>query len=451
MVIMRKRILKRIILCTALLTAGFWSDFPESRAATLHKLEYPINYGCCCSPNVQEFGYFRTTWREWPNEPRPDKYFPRSIGMERIPTPEGQEQLPLPKATVMPPGQPLPEQLPGLEGGALPPPGGIPLPELPPGLESPKQLPEPGKELQGLPPEPQTPGEGFKAVPGLPEELEPPPPLEPKKTPNETEKPSEPKSSNPGAANTRRQGTSVELRLVESKNWVAPRQASLPAGREKSARLPDIQGNLGPVLPQPPANLPASGAPRDSRLPTKPQANWNAALQPGTYGERGRSSWVDSTDEDLARPARYEESVDHRAPARRDSKIVLQAYPMKADVDTPPVADGHTPPLALKGYCPVELTRYGRWREGNPRFAVVYQGQIYRFSGSKERQQFLAAPENFIPACGGRDPVVLTKEKRSLPGQVNYCAKYRGRIYLFASEATEKEFQRHPERYFLHQ
>ena len=65
--------------------ALFHADF--ARASGTYKLEYSQGWGCCCVPNVGEFGYFRTEWREWPGEIRRDKTFPRSIGMEAIPAP----------------------------------------------------------------------------------------------------------------------------------------------------------------------------------------------------------------------------------------------------------------------------------------------------------------------------------------------------------------------------
>ena len=51
-----------------------------------------------CVPNAANFGYFVTTWRQWPGERRPEQDNPISVGRELLPTPEGQEQLPLPQA-----------------------------------------------------------------------------------------------------------------------------------------------------------------------------------------------------------------------------------------------------------------------------------------------------------------------------------------------------------------
>jgi YHS domain-containing protein len=78
---------------------------------------------------------------------------------------------------------------------------------------------------------------------------------------------------------------------------------------------------------------------------------------------------------------------------------------------------------------------------------VTYQGAVYHFSGNEPRTLFLANPEQFVPANGGNDPVILANERRSMPGELNYCAAFKGRIYMFRSAATQAEFQKSPERY----
>ena len=90
-------------------------------------------------------------------------------------------------------------------------------------------------------------------------------------------------------------------------------------------------------------------------------------------------------------------------------------------------------PLALQGYCPVELARHGRWVPGDVRWTVVYRCRIYRLSGTQQRRQFLADPEKFVPANSGDNPVVSVGQKRSVPGQPAYCAIYHDCVYLFSS------------------
>jgi YHS domain-containing protein len=507
---MKKRIIIFTMVCPALAVLGFRPGALECRAdPPLHVIEYPRDYGCCCRPNVLNFGYYRTTWRVWPCEARPDIYFPRSIGMEALPTPQGEIEKPLPRAPVATPGAtpPTGPSLPGQPptGSVLPgqPPTGLTFPGQPPtgsvlpgqpptGLTFPGQPPsgpegglplpgQPGNQPKpedsppvGLPPESKVPTENatpnaktpapesspgqpsakpggeFKPIPGLPKELETPAPMEPEipKMPGGGEE--KPKSSNYdypprtrnayGVANAYRPGASVELRFVGKDTQQVSSLAT--QGRE----MPPSYRQGGAASRQQWPSVAEPRATAKSPSSTGPRADWNASLQPGAYGERARPSWY-GADDDLARAARYDEPADASAQAGRSSLIEPQSYQQGAGAGRAPSSAPGRSHLALDGYCPVELARSGRWIEGDPRASAVYRGQVYRFSGIKQRQQFLAAPEKYAPAFEGRDPVLLAKEKRSRPGLVDYCAMFHGRIYLFAGVATQKEFQKNPQRY----
>lgn len=103
--------------------------------------------------------------------------------------------------------------------------------------------------------------------------------------------------------------------------------------------------------------------------------------------------------------------------------------------------------MAIGGYCPVELVTNGRWARGDQQWTTVYNGCIYKFSGASQRQQFMANPEAFVPACSGADVVLGVDEQRTVPGQVAYCAMYNGRLYMFSNAATQMQFNKAPQRY----
>ena len=102
---------------------------------------------------------------------------------------------------------------------------------------------------------------------------------------------------------------------------------------------------------------------------------------------------------------------------------------------------------SLHSYCPVELTRNGRWTPGDLRWTVVHNGLVYRLSGPAQRQQFLADPEAFAPAYSGNDPVLAMDQHRTVPGQAAYCTTCNGRLYMFSSAATQSQFNSDPQRY----
>jgi YHS domain-containing protein len=105
------------------------------------------------------------------------------------------------------------------------------------------------------------------------------------------------------------------------------------------------------------------------------------------------------------------------------------------------------PPLALGGYCPVMLGKNEQWVKGDARCSVVHQGQTYRFAGQVQRECFLVDPDRYVPACAGDDPVLLKDENRRVPGQLEYCMTYDGRLYLFSAATTLARFQDEPKRY----
>jgi len=57
--------------------------------------------------------------------------------------------------------------------------------------------------------------------------------------------------------------------------------------------------------------------------------------------------------------------------------------------------------LAIKGYDPVAYFTAGKPTPGLAQFSVTYNGAVYRFSSSANRDSFVAAPARFLPQYGG--------------------------------------------------
>ena len=120
---------------------------------------------------------------------------------------------------------------------------------------------------------------------------------------------------------------------------------------------------------------------------------------------------------------RVQESQENRAariadtPAAATREVEPAGYVTAEPAAEPGFDKVAVPPLAINGYCVVELVTNGRWVKGDLRWTVVDKGRIYRFSGPAQRQQFLADPDAFTPVNSGNDPVMAVDENRSLPGQ----------------------------------
>ncbi len=79
--------------------------------------------------------------------------------------------------------------------------------------------------------------------------------------------------------------------------------------------------------------------------------------------------------------------------------ICLLAGPALADSPIAAVNTEHC--LAIKGYDPVSYFATGRPAPGSAQFSTTYKGATYRFASAENRDQFIAAPENFVPRYGG--------------------------------------------------
>jgi len=114
-----------------------------------------------------------------------------------------------------------------------------------------------------------------------------------------------------------------------------------------------------------------------------------------------------------------------------------------AVVDVPP----GNPPLALDGYCPVQLTEKERWVRGNVKWGVRHEGRTYLFAGPEEQRRFYAEPDRFAPVLGGDDVVLMIEQGQHVPGRREHGGWFQNRVYLFASEASFQKFLADPHRY----
>ena len=107
--------------------------------------------------------------------------------------------------------------------------------------------------------------------------------------------------------------------------------------------------------------------------------------------------------------------------------------------------------LGLGGYCPVTLLgtpeQVGNWVIGDRRWGIMHRDRLYLFAAAAQRDQFLEDPDRYSPVISGYDPVVLAEHQQLVDGQRDFGVTYKGRIYLFASEATLKKFWQAPTRY----
>jgi len=107
-------------------------------------------------------------------------------------------------------------------------------------------------------------------------------------------------------------------------------------------------------------------------------------------------------------------------------------------------------PTAIPGldsYCPVDLCERHVWTPGNRQFGATHRGRVYLFSSADARDRFLTNPDRYAPVAGGDDPVVAMHQQQMVPGRREFGMFYQGRVFLFAGPQSRDAFRADPNRY----
>ena len=354
-----------------------------------------------CVPNAANYGYFHTLWRPWPTESRPDQTFPQSIGREALPTPPGEEPEPLPRVKVED-IQPVAPESPGM---------GAPIEGVPaePGMQSPLQ-PAPGGALPGLPLESALPS--LDAIPQM--------------------------DTAPGG---NQNAPAENTPLLPDTNTPNPLQ--MP-GTDDGGRI-DRDGyrelllsdsSTLPVLPTAPLHGEPALAKRDE-----------PALAKRDEPALAKRDEPALTKRDEPVPVKRELTPAERDPVSEKIAEERAAPPKEEQVPAEPESRPEPKPLALDGYCPVELIENQAWTLGDQRWSAEHDGVLYRFAKEAHMNRFMEEPGRYIPVKGGKDPVLLMQENKTISGRTDFCAIYKNRLYMFSSRESLTAFRQNPKKY----
>ncbi|RLS83545.1 MAG: hypothetical protein DWI02_00410 [Planctomycetota bacterium] len=101
----------------------------------------------------------------------------------------------------------------------------------------------------------------------------------------------------------------------------------------------------------------------------------------------------------------------------------------------------------LKGFCPVTLRDERELFDAKPEFFATYRGQKFHFASVDSRNQFESDPALYAPAAYGADVVALGRDKDVVEGTLDFAAWFKGRLYLFGSQANYETFVKSPALY----
>jgi len=115
----------------------------------------------------------------------------------------------------------------------------------------------------------------------------------------------------------------------------------------------------------------------------------------------------------------------------------------------PPSFDDEQPalPLVADGYCVVTLRDQQQWLAGNRDVGGEFDGREYRFANLRARAIFAAAPEKYAPVLGGDCIVTFADTGQRVPGRIQHGVVRGGRLYFMADQRRLGDFTADPARY----
>ena len=207
-----------------------------------------------------------------------------------------------------------------------------------------------------------------------------------------------------------------------------------------------------PAEPTEPANTAATPAPattpaENSVAATEPPAKPAVTAEPATPATPATPA-VAATPTEPAAPAKTTEpaAADNTAkPA--DAALTPEEVAAALRDQTKLIIRRDNTRIGLGGFSPVAHSSNAGWVAGQPDFALEFQGVRYLLASAAELDQFKAAPEKFIPALHGCDPVALIRDQKVQSGFVGLRVEHASRVYFFTTPENRELFLREPEKF----
>ena len=95
--------------------------------------------------------------------------------------------------------------------------------------------------------------------------------------------------------------------------------------------------------------------------------------------------------------------------------------------------------IAVGGYDPVAFFTDHKPINGDPGISATYQGATYIFAGKEHKELFEAAPEKYVPQCGGFCAFGVSVGAL-FPVDINTWQVRDGKLYLNLNKAILKKF-----------
>jgi YHS domain-containing protein len=189
--------------------------------------------------------------------------------------------------------------------------------------------------------------------------------------------------------------------------------------------------------------------PADSSNASKPSDD-SPATPKGNTGMMDDDDDSDDDDESLTLPFDDpDKSAKKAAEASKstDSENTTPAAEKPAVEKESEKRPGPLPMKGFRGFCPVTLKDERKLVEARSHIQSNFHGKTYTFSSVEAREAFEDNPHKYVPAGEGNDVVRLSNGDTGIEGSIEHAAWYRGRLYLFSSAETRREFVETPSKF----
>jgi YHS domain-containing protein len=227
-------------------------------------------------------------------------------------------------------------------------------------------------------------------------------------------------------------------------NEMEQRIASAPKAANEAVPTAKVQQPEQRVVAAKPATGPALGT-ITANLP--PAAKSSAASKTDDLGIKDDDDDDDDDDEPLTLSTEPSGKTALKPADPVAEKPVKEVAEKPArELEKPAVSDEMK---GFRGFCPVVLKDERKLIEARPHIQSEYRGRIYSFSSVDAKEAFEENPRKYIPAGEGHDVVKQLAGEEGVEGTLEHAAWYRGRLYLFSSAESRREFVETPSKFVI--
>lgn len=404
----------------------------------------PCVGGVTCTPNARDYGYYESTWRQWPTQQRYDQKFPEALNStpirnkkSSITTTEA-VPVPVPAANVLEPAQTKPI----IDSDSI----------------TIQDDPEPVPAMGNF--------EGLNTKPSTTIITEPVKKVDPLLDFSSNSVPGI--STAPAVSNTPAASPNLEpFPASEPAPAAAPAPVEAPAPLEAPAPVEAPAPLEAPAPVEAPAPLLEDTeltppTPKENSPLIEPSDDSDDSLSvPVSKGSQNEEHSIIVSKRDQAlnpydqasdpyqvtiQVSHEEKPVETLDPFQTAviPSEVQNAAPAAQNVqESVPASTPEVPEMnkiGLEGFCPVTLLESEEWVEGKEEWTVMNHGITYHLANAGQVQKFLANPDAYTPVLDGADPVLFAETGVKNPGSADNCVVFEGKLFMFANEENLNKF-----------